>query len=137
MTDECQETEKRATSVPLPTEDGGERVLAQQNAGPESEGGSGEWPSPQTPATGPAPGTTPEGSQAASRREQAPPQHPSPHASATQDTQKQEATDEGDRGPARSERPPTSISQALDADPVASGSGSVPDDDEAVDTTPS
>lgn len=73
MADEAGEVEKRARSVALPTEDGGERVIAQQNAGPDPEGGGGEWPSPRTPATGPAPGTTPEGSQAASRREQAPP----------------------------------------------------------------
>jgi len=72
MADEEGEVEKRARSVPLPTEDDGERVIAQQNAGPDPEAGGGEWPSPQAPATGPAPGTTPEGSQAASRRAQAP-----------------------------------------------------------------
>lgn len=137
MTNEAGGAEKRARSVPLPTEDGAELVIAQQNAGPDSERGSGEWPSPQAPATGPAPGTTPEGSQAASRREQAPPQHPSPHASASQNDQQQDATDGGDRGPARSDSPATSISEALDADPVAGGSQSVPGADEAVDASPS
>ena len=61
MTDETAGVEKQAKSVALPAEDGGEQVIAQQNAGPEAESGSGEWPSPATAATGPAPGTTPDG----------------------------------------------------------------------------
>lgn len=137
MTDETGEVDKRARSVPLPTEDAGEAVIAQQNTGPESEGGGGEWPSPATPASGPAPGTTPEGSQDASRRDQAPPQHPSPHDSASQDTQQQDSTDGANQGRARNDAPPTTISEALGADPEAGGSSSAPVDDGPVETSPS
>jgi len=137
MTDETGEVDKRVTSVPLPTEDGGDAVIAQQNAGPESEDGGGEWPSPATPARGPAPGTTPEGSQDASRREQAPPQYPSPHASASQEARQQDSTDGANRGRARNDPPPTTISEALRADPEAGGSSSAPVDDGPVETSPS
>jgi hypothetical protein len=128
--------EKRARSVSLPDEDGAERVVAQQNAGPEARSGSGEWPSPEAAASGPAPGTTPEGAEAASRREQAPPQHPPPEATASQGDQAQDATEGGDRGPARTEAPPTSISEALNADPLVGGSSSAPGDDDPVETSP-
>ena len=135
MADEPAE-EKRARSVALPDEDGGDQVIAQQNAGPEAQSGSGEWPSPAAEASGAAPGTTPEGAEAASRREQAPPQHPSPHATASQGDQKQDAAEGGDRGPARTDAPPTSISEALDADPLVGGSSSAPGDDDPVETSP-
>ena len=102
MSDRSDEVDDRARSVPLPGEEG-DYVVAQQNTGPSSEDGSGEWASPQSPPTGPAPGTTPEGAQAASRRSQARP-----------------AAD-------RSE----SFDQALGADPVAGGSQSTGDDDQA------
>ena len=47
------------TSVPLPTNvgDGADKVIAQQNQSPEVGAGGGEWPSPDAPPTGPAPGT--------------------------------------------------------------------------------
>ena len=124
----------RARSVPLPTDEG-EQVVAQQNAGPEAEAGTDEWPSPQSPPTGPAPGTTPEGAQAASRRGQAPPQRPGAQ-SASQGDQQQDATAAGDRGPARLGDPPESFEEVLSADPVAGGSQSVPGDDDPVDTSP-
>ncbi len=136
MADDPAVTEKRAKSVALPTEDGGEQVVAQQNAGPEAESGSGEWPSPGAAPSGPAPGTTPEGAEAASRREQAPPQHPSPQATGSQADQQQDATAEGDRGPARTDAARHSISQALNDEPVAGGSSSVPDGDDPVETSP-
>ena len=135
--EETEGVEKRARSVALPTDEGGQQVITQQNAGPESEGGGGEWPSPEAEPSGPAPGTTPEGAEAASRREQAPPQPPPAGASASQDEQQQDATEGGDQGPARSGAPTGSFKQALRADPVAGGSQSAPADDDPVDTSPS
>jgi hypothetical protein len=138
MAHESEGTEKQARSVALPTEEGGEEVIAQQNSGPESEGGSGEWPSPQAAPTGPAPGTTPEGAEAASRRDQAPPQHPPPGASASAgQAQQQDATEAGDQGPARTDVSSATFKDVLDADPVASGSRSAPKDDDPVDPNPS
>ena len=130
-----QGVDERAKSVPLPTDDGEERVVAQQNAGPETEAGSGEWPSPQAAPSGPAPGTTPEGAQAASRRQQAPPQAPAA-TSASQGEQQQDASQGGDRGPARTGAAPASFDEALHSDPVAGGSQAAPGDDDAVDTSP-
>lgn len=128
------EADDRARSVPLPADEG-EQVITQQNVGPESEAGTGEWPSPQAPATGPAPGTTPEGSQAASRREQAPPQRPSAD-SASQGDQQQDASTGGDRGPARNTDPPESFERILHADPETGGSQSAPRGEDQVDTSP-
>lgn len=42
----------------LEDEEGDEYVVAQQNAGPESETGGGEWPDPDAEPTAPAPGAT-------------------------------------------------------------------------------
>jgi hypothetical protein len=98
---QSEEIDTRAKSVPLPSEEG-DRVVAQQNLGAEEAGGSGEWPSPHAAPTGPAPGTTPEGAQAASRRDQAPGRRPG--------------------GPFK----PT-----LESDPMASGAQSTPDEEEA------
>ena len=95
----AEEPDTRAKSVALPIEEG-DRVVAQQNVGAEGSAGSGEWPEPDAEPTGPSPGTTPEGAQAASRREQAPPQ----------------------RGTGRTFKP------ALDAEPVPGGSQAVPDE---------
>lgn len=47
-------TDKRVETVPLP-EDGDK--IAQEVTGAETVVGSGEWPSPSTPPTGPSPGT--------------------------------------------------------------------------------
>ncbi len=133
MSDRSDEEDDRARSVTLPTEEG-EQVIAQQNVGTGSEGG-GEWPSPQAEPTGPAPGTTPDGAQAASRRQQAPLRRPSPE-SASQGDQQQDATTAGDRGPARGDEPTESFRETLRADPVAGGSQSAPGEEDQVDTSP-
>ncbi len=136
MTDDIDGVEKQAKSVALPTDEDGEQVIAQQNVGPESESGSGEWPSPQSASSGPSPGTTPEGAQAASRREQAPPRPRPGRGSVSQDAHQQGGGGGGDRGPARGSEGPTSFNEALEADPLAGGSRSAPGDDEAVDPNP-
>ena len=41
--------EKMYTSEPLEDDDGNSYVIQQQNVGPGSEAGSGEWPDPHTP----------------------------------------------------------------------------------------
>ena len=41
----------------MPKKDVNEVDLDQQNVGPGGEEGGGEWPDPETPPTGPAPGT--------------------------------------------------------------------------------
>lgn len=43
-------------SIPLEDENGEVSRVRQQNVGPAVEEGSGEWPDPDTPARGPAPG---------------------------------------------------------------------------------
>ncbi len=53
-------TDKRVESVPLPEE--GDRI-AQEVTGAETVVGGGEWPSPSTPPSGPAPGGGGEGEQ--------------------------------------------------------------------------
>ena len=45
-----------AVTEPLPEEGGGQRRIAQENVGPDNELGSGEWPDPPTPPTGPSAG---------------------------------------------------------------------------------
>jgi len=44
------------TSEPLENEEGEEVVIQQQDVGPGSELGGGEWPDPDTPPQPPAPG---------------------------------------------------------------------------------
>jgi hypothetical protein len=46
------------STVPLEAEDGSTYVIQQQNVGPDNELGGGEWPDPNTPPRGPAPGST-------------------------------------------------------------------------------
>jgi hypothetical protein len=41
--------EKMYTSVPLEDDEGNTYVVQQQNVGPGSEAGGGEWPDPRTP----------------------------------------------------------------------------------------
>lgn len=134
MSDRSDEVDDRARSVAIPTDEG-EQVIAQQNVGPGSEDGSGEWPSPGAEPTGPAPGTTPEGAQAASRRAQAPLRRSSEESSSQAD-QQQEARTAGDRGPARGDERSESFERALSVDPVAGGSQSAPGEDDQVDTSP-
>ena len=49
--------DESAQSAVLEDEEGRSYVVDQENAGPESEEGSGEWPSPRTPPEAPAPGS--------------------------------------------------------------------------------
>ena len=54
-----QPIDESTLSVPLETEDGEEVVVGQSNVGYDNMAGGGEWPDPDAPARGPAPGTTP------------------------------------------------------------------------------
>lgn len=100
--------------------------LEQQNVGPSSEAGGGEWPSPDTPPTGPASGES-------SRSPGAPDVMPT--GTDTQAEQQQTGETAGDRGAARSSEtntgidPPSGFKDVLEADPVAGGSSSTPHDD--------
>ncbi len=134
MSDRSDEADDRARSVVLPTEDG-DQVVTQQNVGPESEEGGGEWPSLRAEPTGPAPGISPEEAQAASRRDQAPQGRPSTASSSQADLQ-QDASAAGDRGPARTTGRTEPFKDALGADPVAGGSQSAPADDDQVEDSP-
>ena len=95
--------EEKVETVPLPAEDGGggDEVIRQENMNPEVAMGGGEWPSPQTPPTGP----TPEA------------------AGADAGADRAEVVDEPDRFPPAKE--------TLAVDPVAGGSGTVPEDDQS------
>ena len=103
------------TSVPLPTNvgDGADRVIAQQNQNPEVATGGGEWPSPEAPPTGPAPGTA-DGAAASP---------PGGAGSGPDRRPESPAADDEDGS-----FPP--LREVLETDPVASGSQSVLDDDE-------
>ena len=93
--------DSKVHTVPLPAGDGsadGEQVIAQENQSAEVAMGGGGWPSPETPATGPSPGDGDEGESA-------------PRAQEVE-------TGAGTFEPIR---------DALEADPVAGGSGAVPD----------
>ncbi len=54
---EADSDETEVTTVPLEDDEGNEYVISQQNIGSGDTGGSGEWPHPATPPSGPAPGT--------------------------------------------------------------------------------
>ncbi len=54
---EADADETEVTTVPLEDEDGDEYVIAQQNVEYGDTAGGGEWPHPDTPPSGPAPGT--------------------------------------------------------------------------------
>lgn len=58
---ETDTADDRVTSVPLPTNvgAGADRVIAQQNQGPEVAAGGGEWPSLDAPPSDAAPGGPP------------------------------------------------------------------------------
>lgn len=129
----------KVASVPLPTE-GTDEVIEQENQSPEVALGGGEWPSPATAPTGPAPGTEGAGHGPSSRRPGQPISTPPP-GSASQPELQQDGSAGGDRGPARADDagpsggdepgrfPP--IKDTLAVDPVAGGSQSVPDEDDA------
>jgi hypothetical protein len=52
-----QPIEEQVRSVPLDHDEGPDRVVPQENAGAGNVEGGGEWPDPDAPAQGPAPGT--------------------------------------------------------------------------------
>jgi hypothetical protein len=101
----------RVTSVPLPTNvgAGADKVVAQQNQSPEVAEGSGEWPSPDAPPTGPAPGTTTDAS----------------HAAGTGPERRPESPASGDED---GSFPP--LKDALEANAVTGGSQAVLDEDD-------
>ncbi len=49
--------DEEAVSVPLDLDEGEDVEVGQQNTGVQTEEGGGEWPDPETPPRGPAPGT--------------------------------------------------------------------------------
>ena len=51
--------EETVQSTVLEDEEGDEFVVDQQNAGPESDAETEEWPDPDTPPEPPAPGAAP------------------------------------------------------------------------------
>ncbi len=53
---ESDPLDAQVRSEVLEDEEGEDYVVDQQNAGPESESGGGEWPDPDTPPKLPAPG---------------------------------------------------------------------------------
>ena len=103
------------TSVPLPTNvgDGADKVIAQQNQNPEVAAGGGEWPSPEAPPSGPAPGTAKDGAVIVDE-----------HIGSGPDRRPESPAAEDEDG----SFPP--LREALDADVVAGGSQSVLDEDE-------
>jgi hypothetical protein len=145
MADQTEDPhDDKVRTVPLPTDDGtGERVIAQENQSPEVAMGGGEWPSTDAPPTGPAPGTGDESTERGARRPGDTIEGPPP-GSATNPTLQQDGRSAGDRGPARigdtglpgddedGDFPP--VKDVLEADPVAAGSRSVPQDDDRQDT---
>ena len=52
-----QPIDEQVRTVPLDDDEGDDRVLPQENAGPGNIEGGGEWPEPDAGAQGPAPGT--------------------------------------------------------------------------------
>lgn len=130
----------KVRTVPLPTDDGaGERVIAQENQSPEVAMGGGEWPSTDAPPTGPAPGTGQEPSETEPERRPGGTLDGPPPGSGTNPGLQQDGRSAGDRGPARvgdTGLPGgegagfAPVKDALEADPVAAGSSSVPEEDD-------
>lgn len=131
----------KVKTVPLPTDDGvGERVIAQENQSPEVVMGGGEWPSTDAPPTGPAPGTGDESAEREAARRPGDTLAGPPPGSATNAALQQDGRAAGDRGPARigdaglpgddedGGFPP--VKDVLEADPVAAGSQSVPEEED-------
>lgn len=104
----------KVTTVPLPAEEpgGADRVIIQENQSPEVAVGGGEWPSPDAPPEGPSPGATPAESGAGGEGR----------------TAARQADDVAGGDGNDAEFPP--MREVLDADPVAAGSQSVPEDDD-------
>ena len=130
----------KVETVALPADeaDGADQVITQENQNPEVALGGGEWPSPDTPPSGPSPGGTPDEDTGSMR----PPGQPiggPPPGSETEPQLQQDGRAAGDHGAARAgdaalsggdepgEFPP--IKDVLENDPVTAGSQSVPDDE--------
>ena len=112
-----------------------DQPIEQTNVGRENMAGTGEWPDPDAPPTGPAPGTAPGGQEAIEARRAAT-SHPDGTSSSMPST-KQDATPGTSTGEARSsdsedglEReidPPSGFKEVLEADPEVGGSSSIGD----------
>ncbi|MDP9070210.1 MAG: hypothetical protein M3N68_02770 [Actinomycetota bacterium] len=132
-----QPIDEQVRTLPLDEGDGAERVLGQENSGPGNMEGGGEWPDPQAPATGPAPGTAEGGAEAIEQRRRRP-DAGAPGGTSSQPQQLQDGGENQNVGPARSVDvgsgnqgaidPPTGFKDVLEADRVAGGSSSVPDE---------
>jgi len=57
LPDDLDPLSDQVESAVLEDEEGNEYTVDQQNAGPESEAETDEWPDPDTPPTAPAPGS--------------------------------------------------------------------------------
>lgn len=139
MADEQRDPhDDKVRSVPLPGE-GPDEVVAQENMSPQVGRGGGEWPSPAADPTGAAPGTAGDGPGRRRRATGEAVEGPPP-GSASQPDLKQDATEGGDRGPARTgEAAPSAghgagefpaMKDVLAVDPVAGGSRSAPADED-------
>ncbi|HVF74239.1 MAG TPA: hypothetical protein VM938_04260 [Acidimicrobiales bacterium] len=105
----------------MPDDDVNEVDLEQQPVGPGGEAGGGEWPDPDAPPTGPAPGESP--------RSDAPADPVGGDGTDTQAEVQQDGSTGGDRGEARLGEGPAGFKDVLEADPVRGGSASTPHDD--------
>ena len=133
-----QPIEEQVRTVPLDEGDGGEAPVVQENTGPGNMDGGGEWPDPDAPARGPAPGTAAGGADAVSQQRR-PEEAGEPGGTGTQPQLLQDGGANQNVGPARSSEvdsgnqravdPPTGCKDALEDDRVAGGSSSVPDEE--------
>ncbi len=133
-----QPIDEQVHTVPLDDGDGAERVVGQENTGPGNMDGGGEWPDPEAPARGPAPGTAEGGTEAIEqqRRREA---SGAPGGTGSQPQQLQDGGENQNVGAARSADvgsgnleaidPPTGFKEVLESDRVAGGSSSVPDEE--------
>ena len=132
-----QPIDEQVRSVPLDDGDGGERVLAQENTGPANAEGGGEWPDPDAPPRGPAPGTD-QAAAIAIEGGRSGAQAGAPGGTSTQPQATQDGRESDNVGPTRSADvgsgdeaaidPPSGFKEALEEDRVAGGSSSVPDE---------
>ena len=129
--------DEEAVSEPVagPDED---QPIEQSNVGRANMAGSGEWPDPDAPPTGPAPGTAP-GRQEEIEARRAITTEPDGTASSmpatkqdgTPGTSTGEArTSDTERGLAEEIDPPSGFKEVLDANPTMGGSNSIKDEGE-------
>jgi hypothetical protein len=126
--------DEEAVSEPVagPDED---QPIEQTNVGRENMAGTGEWPDPDAPPTGPAPGTAP-GRQEEIEARRAITTEPA-GTSSSMPGSKQDGTagtstgetrsSDTDRGLATEIDPPTGFKEVLEADPETGGSSSIGD----------